>query len=346
VHPRENDLVLGTHGRSIWVMDDITALEGLTPSVVGAPSHLFAIRPATEFHRFNRGRGAHAQAEYVAPNPPDGAILTYWVGPHGPAAGSARAQIDIVDGSGTTVRRLAGSARPGVQRAVWDLRHMPPSGASAPDDEGFRPPLRGPFVLPGEYRVELRIGDAAPQVRTVRVDADPLIPLSDTDRRAWHDTLMGLVEMQNIVTAALSTSEQLARQVAASRESVRGGAPAVAQQARALGDEVDGILRAIRGEARRGVAEQPTSVSLNDRIRQVYSEIEASTGVPTADQQRLTRQAHDELKTVVERLNRMLTDSVPAFNRRLDGAGASWTPGRPLPLPSDAWLRERTRAPR
>ena len=74
--------------------------------------------------------------------------------------------------------------------------------------------------------------------------------------------------------------------------------------------------------------------------------IEASTGLPTADQQRLTRQAHDQLKTVIERLNRVLAETVPAFNRALDGAGVSWTPGRPLPLPSDAWLRDRPVPPR
>ena len=66
VHPRENDLILGTHGRSIWVLDDIAALEELTPSVANASSHLFAVRPATEFHRFNRGRGAHAQEDVTS----------------------------------------------------------------------------------------------------------------------------------------------------------------------------------------------------------------------------------------------------------------------------------------
>ena len=49
-------------------------------SVASAPSQLFTIRPALEFHRFNRGRGSHGQAEYVAANPPDGAILTYYIG--------------------------------------------------------------------------------------------------------------------------------------------------------------------------------------------------------------------------------------------------------------------------
>ena len=152
------------------------------------------------------------------------------------------------------------------------MRHTPPSGAATADEEGFRPPPRGPFVLPGDYRVELRVGGGSPQVQTVHVNGDPLIKLSDADRRSWHDTLMGLVEMQNIVTAALSTTEQLARQVAASRESVRGATPAVVRQASAVGEEVDAILRGIRGAPPRGVAEQPTSVSLNDRIRQWYSE--------------------------------------------------------------------------
>jgi photosystem II stability/assembly factor-like uncharacterized protein len=348
VHPRENDLVLGTHGRGIWILDDIGALEELTPAVVTAPAHLFNIRPAMEFHRFNRGRGAQAQNEFVAPNPPDGAIVTYSMA--GSDAGQAsapraapRALIDITDGQGALVRHLTGPAEPGIQRVIWDLRHEAPTGPARADDEGFRAPARGPFVLPGEYRVEIRIGNAAPQTRTVQVKADPLIPLTDPDRKIWHDTLMGLVEMQNIVTEALSTAQQIARDVAASRDSARApAAAATIQQARSLGEEIGKILTDIRGEGSRGVAEQPQSVSLNDRVRQLYSEIEASTGVPTADQRRLTREAHDQLTAVVGRLNHVITDSLPSLNKALDGAGARWTPGRPLPVPSGGWLPARS----
>jgi photosystem II stability/assembly factor-like uncharacterized protein len=322
VHPRENDLVIGTHGRSVWILDDIAALEELTPAVTSAPAHLFTIRPALQFHRFNRGRGSHGHAEYAAPNPPDGAILTYAIGTRtgggsaseGSAGGSEpRAQIDVMDPQGAVIRHLTGPGAPGIQRVVWDLRHEPPGSSGdrggSTEEEGFRGPARGPFVLPGEYRVRLRTADGAEDTKTVRVRPDPLIPITETERRIWHDTLLGLAEMQAIVRTALSTAQQIAKD-----------AGAASQPARPAEGDIAAILHDIRGEPSRGIAEQADSVSLVDRIRQLYAEVEASTGVPTSDQRRLAREAHDQLKSVVRRLN------------------ARWTSGRPLPLPSDAWL--------
>jgi photosystem II stability/assembly factor-like uncharacterized protein len=348
VHPREDDLIIGTHGRGIWILDDIAPLEELS-AAASDQVHLFSMRGATAFHRFNRGRSSHGQREYAASNPPDGLILTYLVGssaerPTSPVR-SARELASAVDitirgPEGTVVRQLAGPATPGIQRVVWDLRYEPPPALRSGGDEGFSPAGRGPFALPGEYIVEVRApGAEAPLMGKAVVKPDPLVPLSDGDRRVWHDTLLGLAEMQTILRGAVATAQQIADDAAAASAALRAKAVGNGSaQVQAVADEIAQILRDIRGKATRSIAEQADEVALIDRIPQLYSAIEGSTGLPTADQRRLIAESHAQLKAVVARLNRVSGELLPALNKTLDAQGVRWTPGRILPAPSDKWL--------
>src|SRR5204863_6061587 len=78
IHPRDNDLVLGTHGRSIWILDDLTPLEQLTDGVLAEDLHLFDFRPATSWHISNRG-GNTGHRIFLGTNPPNGALVTYFL---------------------------------------------------------------------------------------------------------------------------------------------------------------------------------------------------------------------------------------------------------------------------
>jgi photosystem II stability/assembly factor-like uncharacterized protein len=78
IHPRENDLVVGTHGRGIWVLDDITPLERLAAATATAPAHVFAVRPATAFN-LEDGPGNFGDRDYGSPNGPHGAVISYAV---------------------------------------------------------------------------------------------------------------------------------------------------------------------------------------------------------------------------------------------------------------------------
>ncbi len=75
LHPRESDLVIGTHGRGFWILDDVGIFESLSEDVLKSTSHLKPLRPATQFHRFDRGRGNLGDQFFRAPNPPDGRPL-------------------------------------------------------------------------------------------------------------------------------------------------------------------------------------------------------------------------------------------------------------------------------
>ena len=156
IHPREHDLVIGTHGRGIWILDSIAGLRGLTADVLARGAALFTPRPAFQLTRFDRGRTSVGHAYYTAPNPPDGAYLDYYVGPN--AAG--RAALAIFDRTGTRIRQLALPEAAGLQRVVWDMRaETPQVGAPAGRGRGGAGG-RGALVAPGTYEARLTVGAA------------------------------------------------------------------------------------------------------------------------------------------------------------------------------------------
>ena len=203
IHPRDGDLVLGTHGRSIWILDDLTALAEWSPATAGTP-HLFSIRPATIFQYWKdtsyRGQGA-----FAGENPPFGAILSYYL----PKAARS-VTLTVADASGSVVRRLGGPGVGGVMhRVAWDLRHEPPASLGAAGIEagnegeaaGALPVLaqpvgpRGTFVSPGTFTVTLN-ADGATSTQQVVVKPDPLMPVTEAQYREREAFLVALSGLQ------------------------------------------------------------------------------------------------------------------------------------------------------
>ncbi len=148
-HPREDDLVAGTHGRSVYILDDAAFLGELTPQVLAEPLHLFPLREAKPHLFGGRGYG-EGSAVFKAPNPPMGAVITYWLRdlPTEPV------KVRITDEDGTEVRKLEGEARPGVNRVVWDLQADKDQRFDLPDEQTQ-------FVPPGTYTVTVSVGDSS-----------------------------------------------------------------------------------------------------------------------------------------------------------------------------------------
>ena len=325
VHPRENDLVIGTHGRGFWILDDIGILEELTAGNSGS-SVLAQPRASMQLHDFTRGRRSLGSSFFTAPNPPRGALISYWLSEE---ASQSAAVVDILDADGNVVRRLpAGRVGAGVQRLVWDLRHEPPPDprSRAADRRG----LRGFFVMPGEWTVRLTVGQQVHE-RTLVVEPDMSIDHGEADRRLWHDTLVSQSSMVGVARAAEVTAREIVDQVSEAQRALerRADAPAsVVEQARVLADGARQILVELRGAPQSGIAQQETRVPLAALVERLYSTTEAWTGPPTADQARLTRWAYDSLVDLVSNLDRLAQEEMPLLRRALDDAGVVWTPGR------------------
>jgi photosystem II stability/assembly factor-like uncharacterized protein len=118
VHPRDNDLILATHGRSIWIMDDITALQQLSDDLMKTEEQVLDIRPATAWtNDIQRAILVEGAKHFRGQNPPRGAAISYWL----KSAPSADVRITISDITGREIRSLEGTRDAGLNRVQWDL---------------------------------------------------------------------------------------------------------------------------------------------------------------------------------------------------------------------------------
>ncbi|MEK6321390.1 MAG: hypothetical protein AABN33_06870 [Acidobacteriota bacterium] len=117
IQARDNDLVLGTHGRSVWVLDNMGALEKISDAVMASDVAVFDVPAAVAFRLSNR-KGNTGHKWFSAPNPPNGAMIDYYL----KAAPQGNVRITITDKSGKVIREMTGPKEAGVNRAMWDLR--------------------------------------------------------------------------------------------------------------------------------------------------------------------------------------------------------------------------------
>ncbi len=185
-----SDLIAATHGRSFWILDDITPLRQMTPQIAAAPAHLFEPRPAYRL----RGWRSPKHVVGVGKNPPAGAILDYTLAA-APKKGEA-VTLQIFDSRGNLVRKFSSlpskpaspfppeskkkktkheknllPAHAGLNRFVWHLRY--PKARKVPGMSAVFSdwPLQGPWVLPGTYKVELNVaGKTYTAPLTVKLD--------------------------------------------------------------------------------------------------------------------------------------------------------------------------------
>ncbi|HED37198.1 MAG TPA: hypothetical protein ENI76_03005 [Ignavibacteria bacterium] len=162
---RNHDLVVATHGRGIFVLDNITPLEEMTKKVENSKFHLFTIQPAYFFHYWYR-RSIKNLSKYKAPNPPNGAEIDYFLKnsiktkPNKNKKGKKKhhnvVKIQITGMNGTFIDSLSGKSHKGVNRIVWNLRYHGPKPLNADTAHGKHLNNHfGPKVIPGKYKVKV-----------------------------------------------------------------------------------------------------------------------------------------------------------------------------------------------
>ena len=162
IHERDRDLVVGTHGRSLFVIDDVTALQALTPEVRGKALHLFPPRPAEARHLLPGWADWNGVAHFRGENPKEGALLTFWL----KEASAEPVKVAIATTDGRPVANLTAPGLAGLGRVSWDLKPT----KDLRTEYGGLPADR--HVGPGDYRVTVGVGDAK-STQTLKVTAAP-----------------------------------------------------------------------------------------------------------------------------------------------------------------------------
>jgi photosystem II stability/assembly factor-like uncharacterized protein len=189
IHPRDNDLVLASHGRGIWILDNINALQGLSPQALSSDATLFGIEPAEQI-RYTNTKAHTGDMIFRGENPANGAIIDYWLG-----AKTDAVTLAVHTTGGELVQTLRPTTARGMNRVIWNLRHadLPVRGGGGGDDDDGPGggALAGPYVTPGAYVVRLT-ANGRTQEQRVEVRDDPRITVTAADRKVWTDTMMAL----------------------------------------------------------------------------------------------------------------------------------------------------------
>lgn len=182
VHERESDLVLATHGRGIWIIDDISALRELTPDLMSTEAALLPGRAVQYFDTF--GGWAEGDETFKGRNRPFNAQITYYQRSRH-IFGDLK--IEILDEHGKSVDTVPGSKHRGLNRANWSMRVKAP--AVPPAATALFEAAQGPRVLPGTYTVKMTKGDNV-YTQQLTVKLDPRAKFSVEDRKAQFDLVM------------------------------------------------------------------------------------------------------------------------------------------------------------
>lgn len=327
VNPRTDDLVAGTHGLSIWVLDDITPLRAVDAGQRIGQDGLLAPRPALRY-RHRRDTGTQAADVFTGQDPPFGATLNFYL--ERPSASTAN--VTIRNAGGAVVRTMATSVHAGLNRTVWDLRHDPPklsdrfvrtSGIS----------MRGPLVVPGTYAVELSVSDRH-FATELRVEGDPAVAASAADLEAQLRTLLSLRDAAIRVDGAVAQVEQVQAQLGRLEASLP---PALRKGPIATGiDRVSARLRGLQEKLYASRLTRPLDrlrypVQLRERLLTLAGWIDSADASPTRAELVEAGELLNELKALSGEFNGLASGEISNLNTLLKSRGLTPVdPGAPL----------------
>ena len=295
VNPRTNDLILGTHGRGVIILEDIAPFE----TRAGDDVRLFPLRAATEVQTYRDLPWPGGNA-FVAKNSPIGSYVSYSMASDAPRPDSVK--IEILGRDGETYARLSGPDAKGTHRVLWDLRYqfayVPPAA-----DSGFYGPPRAPYVPPGEYTVRLTArGRTVEEKVHVRADSRGAgTPEGQRARlainRRARDVARAYFDAMNTIGVIDSTLVALK--------------PSVTEKTHAdtLLTELTTTLNTLRQRARGN-----SIVSGIGRLFDLTAAIESSSMPPTEMQQRSIEASVAEFTDIVGKLNALAATKLPALS--------------------------------
>jgi photosystem II stability/assembly factor-like uncharacterized protein len=318
IHPRENDLVLGTHGRGVWILDDLTPLLETPSGIVAKEVELFDVRAATQ-DRTYAGGGNTGHKTFLADNPPDGALLTYFL--KDKPGDKEKVKVTVKSSAGEVVREIDGPKEQGLNRTSWDLRYEPPVPPD-PEAPSFFGPPRGPFVVPGTYSVTVAAGDRS-ATRDVVVQEDPRVRIGDAERAAWHDAGRRGAKLWRHTNAANKRLAALKKQLEELKAKLEKDeqTPDVLKKAAAdLQAKVETQAKIFDRQEPMGFAGAPLEddpIPLLGEARGLYLSFSAITAAPTPQQQALLPRLEKQVGEGVAAVNAIVETDVPALNRLL-----------------------------
>jgi hypothetical protein len=307
VHPRDSDLVVATHGRGIWIIDDIPPLRHLTSQVLAEEAGFLPGRLAQQ--RLDADGGwPEGSAAFSGFNPPDGIPITYY---QQKRHIFGRMKLEVFDSEGKFVDSLPSNNRRGISRVVWNMRLKPPR--VPPAATAAFEAARGPRVVPGTYTVKLTRGkDSFTESLVVGLDARAKFNLED--RKADFAAIMRVYNLLGDMSYDVDRINGV-RAGLLDRASHLPKDPALAKNLQELSGKVDDIRKKIVATKEGG------AITGEERIRekttQLYGALNSYEGRPADYQVARIDSLKKELDDVEAEFAALLAKELPAVNKSL-----------------------------
>ena len=289
IHPRDHDLVIATHGRGIWIVDDITPLRALTPATLASNAVFLKARPIVQ-RIPAQGGWANGDAAFVGPNPPGDAVITYYQKKRHIFGDLT---IEVLDQTGRQVGTVPSSKRRGLNRVTWAMRLPPPkvpSAASVAFGAAF-----GPRLLPGTYTVKMS-KDKDTYTTPLVLLPDPRAKHTPAERQAQFDLAMKLYNLLGNMTFAVERMNGV-RLALDDRAGKLPAGDALATRLGAASAAVDELRRKIVATKEGGMI--TGEERLRENLADLYGNVVFYEGRPSATQVERADAIERELADVV-----------------------------------------------
>jgi len=344
----QDDIIIGTHGRSFWILDNITPLRQLNPQVAGSQVYFFVPQPTYRMRRNNNTDTPLPPEEPAGKNPPDGAMLDYYL----KSTASGPVVLEISDETGKLVRRFSSADKPepvnekdlvvpaywirppqllsaesGMHRFVWNLHYPPPDALeheypiSATYHDTPRYPL-GPAVLPGKYTVKLTAGGTS-YTHPLTIKMDPRVRTSPAGLQQQFELEMKITEAMHRNYDALQQLRKVQSQLKGLKQ--RAGQGPTADAITALEKtlrELEGNKGAF-GAQYLSTSEGRSLARLNSALSSLLGTVDSADAAPTAQAIGMSGDVQQALEQQLSRWQEIKKQEISTLNAAIRQAGLS-----------------------
>lgn len=327
LHVRDNDLIAATHGRSFWMIDDLTPLHQLSDAVSDSEAYLFAPDQAYRMQQSGWGR---ADEKREGKNHPDGAIIQYYLKD---LSEDDELRIDILEADGALIRSYSNTATPsrhdpdavqplkavsGGNRLIWNLRY--PGFESFEGMILYSSPNRGPKAVPGTYRVRLTYNGAV-QEQAFTVVKDPRLPNTPEDFREQFDFLTDVREEVSKANHAIKRIRSIKTDLEYLKEKVSGHPELLEtiSEFETRLTEVENNIHMTKNQSRQDPLNY--GIRINNRLAFLMADSQRGDYPPTDQARAFFSEIRAELMTELQALETLEASYLEKINQRVGALG-------------------------
>ncbi len=340
VHPREKDLVVATHGRSFWILDDLTPLYQLSDEVAKSDIYLFKPRDA---YRMRGGGDFRRPGVPIGQNPPNGVIVYYYF----KEKPKDEVKLEFLDEKGNLIKSFSSKvkrpedgraveefefpftgpraqrvpAEAGMNKFVWDMRY--------PDAEDLKDihfwswggTTRGPVAIPGKYQVRLTVGGKT-LTQWFEIKKDPGINVSDEDFKAQFELLIKIRDKLSEANRTVNTIRDVVKQIDALLQRIKGTENE--EKVKKLAEPLKNKLNSIESEITQNKAKSSQDllnypVKLNGKLAALASAVSSADSRPSKQMYDVFDDLSKRLDVQLNKFKEVMEKDIPEFNRAVSG---------------------------